>query len=69
MNREKLAYQKGAKDAYYGRSWNPKLPLDDEGTSVLEIEDMTKLEIAEYSKGYHAEPYGQKDYGDDNPTE
>ena len=69
MNREKLAYQKDAGDAYYGRSWNPKLPLDDEGTSVLEIEGMTKLEIAEYSKGYYAEPYGQKDYGDDNPTE
>lgn len=53
----KLFYEKGATDAYYGRSgnlsaWKEQFPL-------------TKEQKAAYWNGYNDEPYGRKDYGYD----
>jgi len=42
------AYEKGAKDAYYGRPRNPNLS------------DVYMLEA--YNEGYEEQPYGMKEY-------
>ena len=42
------AYEKGAKDAYYGRPRNPNLS------------DVYMLEA--YNEGYEEQPYGEKEY-------
>lgn len=50
----KVFYDKGATDAYYGRSGD---------MSSWKEQDLTKEQKAAYWNGYNDEPYGRKDYG------
>ena len=69
MTREELAFQQGAVDTYYGRTWNPKIKLDDRSGIVIPKEEMSKAEIIAYTKAYDTQPFGTKDHGDDEPEQ
>ena len=49
-------YEKGATDAYYGRTGD---------LSSWKEQGLTKEQKAAYWNGYNDEPYGRKDYGYD----
>ena len=55
--REARASDRGSADAYYWRSGNPHIWLDDIGKDVVTFCDMTEGEIAKYWEGYDNEPY------------
>ena len=50
----KVFYDKGATDAYYGRTGD---------LSSWKEQVLTKEQKAAYWNGYNDEPYGRKDYG------
>jgi len=50
--REKLAEERGSKDAYYGRSGFPNIWMDMLGGYIIPKDRMTKSEISAYWEGY-----------------
>lgn len=52
---------RGDSDAYYGRPPKPHKWLDNLGAK--RVEDLTKVEIAEYWRGFEENPSGTKDWG------
>ena len=54
--KNKVFYDKGATDAYYGRTGD---------LSSWKEQVLTKEQKAAYWNGYNDEPYGRKDYGYD----
>lgn len=58
------AYDRGSADAYYGREANPHyFTADTYNSTKIELEDMSKEEIAAYMAGYE-ETTDRKDWGE-----
>ena len=64
QDRIEAAQDRGLADAYYGRTPNPHMWLDNTGRRLVTKDDMTAQEIRAYFEGYDNQD-DRKDYGND----